>query len=130
MNATPEMMTHDATLTFDSPGRPTYFSVAEAASFIGVSRVTIWRWVKAGRLPIWKLGHRTARVKREGLERLLVARELGRGGVASARAADVMSVGDTAIAATGASPDDHIVQFYAADGVLMAAVAEYIGAGL
>src|SRR4051794_7285923 len=101
MNATPDTMAPDAPLTFDSPTGSTYYSVAEAASFLGVNRVTIWRWVKAGRLPIWKLGHRTARVKREDLERLLVERKQGRGAVASAQAADTLSVRDTTIVATG-----------------------------
>src|SRR3954470_24451588 len=116
MNATPEMMTHDATLTFDSPGRPTYFSVAEAASFIGVSRVTIWRWVRAGRLPIWRLGHRTARVKSGDLERLLTER-----GVSSAGQAMHPGAPDDALTVTG---NDHVVQFYTADDAIMAAVAE------
>src|SRR4051794_31115998 len=106
MNAAPGMVAPDATVSLDSQVGPRYYSVAEAASFLGVSRVTIWRWVKAGRLPICKLGHRTARLKREDLERLLAERKPGRGGMASAQVADALAVADAAIVATGAALDD------------------------
>src|SRR5262249_34494512 len=111
----------------DTTSGQAYYSVAEAAALLGVSRVTIWRWVRAGRLPIWRLGHRTARIKRENLERLLSER--GSTSVAP-RPAD--AAGTLALAPDGATGpgDDHIVQFYAADSVLVEAIAEYIGAGL
>src|SRR5947208_2317205 len=56
-----------------------YYSVSEAASLLGVSRDTVWRWVRAGRLPIHTLGPRMSRVKRTDLERLLADRHAGRG---------------------------------------------------
>ena len=49
-----------------------YYGVAEAASYLGVSRVTVWRWIRAGRLPASHLGHRTVRIRRRDLDRLLL----------------------------------------------------------
>lgn len=48
-----------------------YVNIKTAAELLGVSRVTIWRWIRDGRLPVSRLGHRTARIKREDLSRLL-----------------------------------------------------------
>src|SRR5918911_285441 len=53
-------------------GERGYFSISQAAALLGVSRVSIWRWIRAGQLPVARLGHRTARIKREDVERLLV----------------------------------------------------------
>src|SRR5581483_1439584 len=47
-----------------------HYSISQAAAQLGVSRVTIWRWIRAGRLPGARLGHRTTRIRREDLERL------------------------------------------------------------
>ena len=45
----------------------TYYSIAEVAALLGVSRVSVWRWISSGRLPVSRLGHRTVRVKRDDL---------------------------------------------------------------
>src|SRR5712692_10824187 len=49
-----------------------YYSVSQAAALLGVSRMSIWRWVRSGRLPVARFGHRTARIRREDLDRLVV----------------------------------------------------------
>src|SRR5713226_6436668 len=49
----------------------TYYSIAEVAALLGVSRVSVWRWITAGRLPVTRLGHRTVRVKRDDLVRIV-----------------------------------------------------------
>src|SRR5579859_721371 len=57
------------------PGRPRerdYYSISQAAALLGISRVSIWRWIGDGRLPAVRLGHRTTRIKHADLERLLV----------------------------------------------------------
>lgn len=36
----------------------------EASRLAGVTPVTIWRWVKAGDLPAWKVGRRNYRMRR------------------------------------------------------------------
>ena len=56
----------------DASASRSYYSISQAAELLGVSRVSIWRWVRAGRLSVVRLGHRTARIKREDLERLPV----------------------------------------------------------
>src|ERR1044072_8990552 len=52
-------------------GEGPYYSVSEAAALLGVSRVTVWRWIKAGRLAPARLGHRTVRIPREDMLRLM-----------------------------------------------------------
>src|SRR6476661_311960 len=53
---------------------PSYYNISQAASLLGVSRMSIWRWIRAGRLPVARLGHRTSRIRREDLEQLLAER--------------------------------------------------------
>src|SRR5919204_6841242 len=84
-----------------------YYGISEAARLLGVNRVTVWRWVAAGRLPVWRVGPRTVRVRREDLQRLLVR---------AGRDAPSLHEGDR----------EHFVQFYESDEVLADAVAEYV----
>jgi excisionase family DNA binding protein len=49
----------------------TVLSVAEAAVLLGVSRSTVWRWIKSGKLPAYRVGHKTIRIKRADLEMIL-----------------------------------------------------------
>ena len=49
-----------------------FYSISEAASLLGVSRVTVWRWIGAGKLVAARLGHRTACIRREDIEAALV----------------------------------------------------------
>jgi excisionase family DNA binding protein len=124
---------HTANERMNGAGERRYYSIAQAAALLGVSRVSIWRWIRAGRLPAARLGHRTTRIKREDVERLLAA--AGDGVVALAtRAGDGATTAEDGRApradwqAMGAS--DHFVQFYEADAFLLDAVAEFVGAGL
>jgi excisionase family DNA binding protein len=48
-----------------------WFSVQDAAQYLGVSRPTIYRWSKEGKLPIYKIAAGVARVKKEDIEQLL-----------------------------------------------------------
>ena len=48
-----------------------WLTVQEAADHLGVARATIYKWARKGRLPIYKLGEKTSRVKASDLERLL-----------------------------------------------------------
>jgi excisionase family DNA binding protein len=51
-------------------GSTRYYTVAEAAALLKVSRSTVWRWIEAGRLPARRLGKRTIRIREEDLESL------------------------------------------------------------
>ncbi|HWE61665.1 MAG TPA: GAF domain-containing protein, partial [Chloroflexota bacterium] len=53
-----------------------YYSIAQATALLGVSRVSIWRWIRDGRLPAARLGHRTTRIAHTDLERILTQRGL------------------------------------------------------
>lgn len=87
-----------------------YFSITQAATLLGVSRVSIWRWIRAGHLPAARLGHRTTRIKRADLDRILI-RMGGQG-----RRADWRAHNDA----------EHLVQFYENDAFLLDAVAEFL----
>ena len=106
-----------------------YYSVSQAASLLGVSRMSIWRWVRAGRLPVARFGHRTARIRREDLERLVHESRLRI--VPDRMTGDAIDP-DRAPPSTWREmgPSDHLVQFYEADAVLVETVVEYVGAGL
>jgi excisionase family DNA binding protein len=53
---------------FDSP----LLTVTEACRLLKVHRTTIWRWIRAGRLPAYRLGPRELRLRRDDVARLLV----------------------------------------------------------
>jgi PAS domain S-box-containing protein/excisionase family DNA binding protein len=92
-----------------------YLSVSEAAKRLGVSRVTIWRWMRAGLLPAVRLGHRTVRLRSEDLESM----------VAQDNDHDALNSNPVDLAKTW-----HIVRFYEADQTIADAVGEFIGAAL
>jgi excisionase family DNA binding protein len=48
-----------------------YVTVAEAAQRLHVSHPTVWRWIKAGRLPAYRVGPKSIRIKSADLERLV-----------------------------------------------------------
>ena len=96
-----------------------YYSVTEAAALLGVNRVSVWRWIRAGHLPVVRLGQRTTRIRRDDLDRVLV-RVGGRTKRAVWREA-----------AAGAHHDaEHVVQFYESDDFLLDAVAEFLASAL
>lgn len=47
-----------------------WLTVEEAAERLNVGRATIYRWAKAGRILIYKLGPKASRIKAEDLDRL------------------------------------------------------------
>lgn len=128
---------------FSTPG---YYSIGQAAALLGVSRVTIWRWVRAGRLPVARLGHRTTRIKREDLDGLVqehLEQATDEPDVPQTRTLGPSTPGaDGAIADGGLGPPtprtdwhgvgsgDHLVQFYETDAFLVDGVSAFIGAAL
>jgi excisionase family DNA binding protein len=108
-----------------------YYSVAEAAARLGVSRVGIWRWVRAGRLPAAHLAHRTIRIHERDLDRMLVPATFGRG-LEFRRSQEPQT--DEFMAPRArvrqVQSSEHVVQFYEADGFLVSAVSDYLGSAL
>jgi excisionase family DNA binding protein len=101
-----------------------FYSVSEVAALLGVSRVSIWRWISAGRLPVSRLGHRTVRIRREDVDR--IARPLrGR------RSQTAVLLGDS-VSAVALQPGskDHLVMFYDAEPFLIDSVAEFLAPAL
>jgi excisionase family DNA binding protein len=64
--ATSATYEHGGTMA-GSPERA-WYSVAEVAQLLGVSRTTVWRWIRDGRLPARRVGPRTLRVERRVVE--------------------------------------------------------------
>jgi excisionase family DNA binding protein len=51
-------------------------TVAEAASMLGVSPSTIWRWVDAGKLPAFRVGPKAIRIRRQDVEAAVRPRDV------------------------------------------------------
>jgi excisionase family DNA binding protein len=103
-----------------------YVNISEAATLLGVNRATIWRWIRAGRLPVTRLGHRTVRIRTSDLEQLLVQHGSDRGWPQPWHAgASALSDHWPHVAA-----GQHVVHFYERDGYLLDALHDFIGAGL
>ena len=48
-----------------------YYTVSEAAQLLEVSPSTVWRWIDAERLPAYRVGPKTIRIKKEDLSALV-----------------------------------------------------------
>jgi len=107
---------------------PAAFNITSAALALGVSRVTIWRWIRDGRLPAVRLGHRTVQIPADAVARLATER------LAINYSPRLPS--DDGVRGISASvarrPEDgrHFVQFYERDEFLVEFVADLVGAGL
>ncbi len=114
-----------------------YYSVSQAAAFLGVSRVSIWRWISSGQLAASRLGHRTTRIKHDDLQAFMAQPQPGsRSWMTQSlnhradRTVDPVD-GRPPFADAGAIPEaEHLVQFYKADEFLLDAVANFIGTAL
>src|ERR1700676_2817898 len=101
MTSTLEQHTATTTSLGLAPGRE-YYSIAEAATLLGVSRVTIWRWLSAGRLSAVRLGDRSTRIQREDLEQAMTRINSGQNPAPQMRWSNL-------------SDAAHFVQFYETD---------------
>lgn len=122
----------------DSLGNGSFCNISQAATLLGVSRVTIWRWIRSGRLRVSRLGHRTTRIKSADLERFVAQMD-----IENAHPADYRHF-EAGVAAEGSARNarapradwqdmgnaDHFVQFYESDAFLVGAVADFIGTAL
>src|SRR5437868_14347510 len=48
-----------------------YYTVAQAAALLEVSPSTVWRWIKADRLPAYRAGPKNIRIKKEDLQNVI-----------------------------------------------------------
>jgi excisionase family DNA binding protein len=127
---------HSSSIPLPAAAQREFYSIAQAASLLGVSRVSIWRWIRAGHLPASRIGPRTTRIKRQDLEHLLAERgtarpwsmAFGSSGTGTATAGIATTGPHAGWSATG--PSDHFVQFYDADTSLTDAVAGYMATAL
>ena len=111
-----------------SPASRSYYSISQAAELLGVSRVSIWRWIRAGHLPVVRLGHRTARIRREDLERLPI--HIGPSGYRSQVVHEMGADRSPNSEAALEIASEHFVQFYESDEFLLEAVGGFIGPSL
>jgi excisionase family DNA binding protein len=127
----------DTSSAAESAGQCEYYNISQAANALGVSRVSIWRWIRDGHLPAARIGHRTTRIKREDLEAMLLRLQAGqarpwvtrrRGTPASPNAAENGHA--PRIHWSDMGPAEHFVQLYDTDTCLLDAVADFLGAGL
>ena len=100
-------------------GSRDFYSVSEVAGMLGVSRVSVWRWVSAGRLPVARLGHRTVRIRRDDVDRIVRPFRGGRAQPAPEPALPFQ-----------AGQAEHLVLFYEAEPFLIDSVAEFIAPAL
>lgn len=105
-----------------------FYSISQAAALLGVSRVSVWRWIRAGHLPVSRLGHRTARIRHQDLDLFIVLRAAG--GPAGTRPSAVEERSADAAAWDDLGTSEHLVQFYEADAYLLDAVSGFIGTAL
>src|SRR5712692_9088398 len=99
----------------------TYYSIAEVAALLGVSRVSVWRWISAGRLPVSRLGQRSVRGERDDI--LKIVRPSRNGSAPAPQPAGPLE-------AAQANSADHFVMFYEADRFLVDGVVDFIGPAL
>src|SRR5437016_4389157 len=105
----------DASRSGDEHAPPHFYSVSEVAALLGVSRVTVWRWIKSGRLSPARLGHRTVRIQHDDVLRLVEPRPA------------LLAPNPKPLTTTERG---HFVMFYEADSYLVKSVAEFVAPAL
>lgn len=48
-----------------------WLTIAEACAYLRVTRATLYRWAREGRIRLYKMGVRATRLRRSDLERML-----------------------------------------------------------
>jgi excisionase family DNA binding protein len=61
--------TKDASMS--QAGERDFYTVAQAAKYLGVSPSTVWRWIEADRLEAYRVGPKNIRIKKEDLARVV-----------------------------------------------------------
>ena len=48
-----------------------FYTVAEAARALGISPVTVWRWIEAEKLPAYRVGPRNIRIRKDDVQSMI-----------------------------------------------------------
>ncbi|MGH2448760.1 MAG: ATP-binding protein [Chloroflexota bacterium] len=109
-----------------------YYSPSQAAELLGVSRASVWRWIRAGHLSASRIGARTTRIKHAELDRFMAER--GVSSIAHRAPGQVNESLETSSVLPDSwdaiRPGDHFVQFYDAGEALLDAVTGFVRSGL
>ena len=103
-----------------------FYSVSQVAALLGVNRVTVWRWIRSGRLPAARLGDRVTRIEHSDLERVL-SRVESAGSEPRLRR---QTVAETEAGDAASAVLEHVAQFYEDDAFLLNGASDFIGAAL
>ncbi|MBI3973520.1 MAG: helix-turn-helix domain-containing protein [Chloroflexi bacterium] len=92
------------TLASDRRHEPTstarqYVTVAEAARLLQVSPSTIWRWIQADKLPAYRVGEKTIRVRKADLDAIIRPANVPAKGVTTMKESKAATPSTTSIAA-------------------------------
>jgi excisionase family DNA binding protein len=110
-----------------------YYNISQTAALLGVSRVTVSRWIRDGRLPVLRLGHRTTRIARSDLMRVLDNLDSTGGRpprVSLTNPRPRKRSGSGRVVRPATRESEHAVQFYETDDVLLNAVADFLAIAL
>lgn len=116
----------DSVLSF--PDEYRYLNVTQTATLLGVSRVTIWRWIRDGRLSAARFGHRTVRIARSDVEHL--SARLSPTGAGSNPSSFTGQAHLVHRREGAAETHQHRVQFYECDAALVDEVGRFFIATL
>jgi excisionase family DNA binding protein len=72
MNRPYPLQTSFKAITMTPSQERDYYTVTQAAKVLEVSPSTIWRWIKAGKLPAYRVGERTIRIKKVDLPSIVI----------------------------------------------------------
>ena len=67
-----DLSTHSQARETQANGGREYYSVSGAARVLGVSPSTVWRWIKIRKLPAYRVGGHTIRIRKEDLEGIIL----------------------------------------------------------
>src|SRR3990172_5896434 len=63
-----------------------WLTIAEVCDYLQITRATLYRWARLGRLRLYKLGARATRVRRQDLEHMLQPRDSAKAWIALSEA--------------------------------------------
>lgn len=68
MSRDTKVTTQEKASTVPASRERDYYTVAQAARLLDVSPATVWRWIAAEKLPAYRVGPRTIRIRKQDLQ--------------------------------------------------------------